>query len=253
MVSDKDTNPISLGLPALPPMLLTQPLMIIRERSTFPRTRRQSSSLAALITVAFLGSRTVHAGMTVYDLNDVVRLRLQDISFFAFLFLLCGWGMKALWNYMARDFKSMPRLNYGRALALTAILSLFMGLVLSMISGARELMTPEAWRKQGHGYKLNLAPDMQTRRRNLEYLAGALQDYARKHDGRLPPHDYVEEILARLWQADSAGTHFIYLPSQTTNSLQSPIAWEPLHFGEPRLVLLGDGSIQFSGQGPAKR
>jgi hypothetical protein len=44
--------------------------------------------------LAVVGS--AHGGMTVYDLNDVVRLRLEDISFFAVLLLASGFGIRLL-------------------------------------------------------------------------------------------------------------------------------------------------------------
>src|SRR5689334_8361939 len=75
-----------------------------------------------------------HAGMTVYDLNDVVRLRLEDISFFVVLLLVCGLGVKLLWNSFAKDFQRLPRLTFLRALSLTGLLGLAMLLVLVMIS-----------------------------------------------------------------------------------------------------------------------
>src|SRR5882672_792368 len=64
------------------------------------------------------------AGMTVYDLNDVVRLRLEDISFFTVLLLACALGIRFLWNYLAKDLPRLPRLSYGKALCLTGLLSL---------------------------------------------------------------------------------------------------------------------------------
>src|SRR5574342_1210369 len=98
---------------------------------------------------------SAQAGMTVYDLNDVVRLRLEDISFFTLLLLACACGIRFLWNSLPRDLPRLPRLGFGRAICLTVLLSLAMLLVLSMISGARELLTPGAWRKQGSAYRLN--------------------------------------------------------------------------------------------------
>jgi hypothetical protein len=92
--------------------------------------------------------------MTAYDLNDVARLRLEDISFFALMLLLCAAGIRFLWNHVAKDFAGWPRLTFGKALCLTGLLSLLMLLVLSMISGARELLTPGAWRRQGSSYRL---------------------------------------------------------------------------------------------------
>ena len=50
-----------------------------------------------------------HAGMTVYDLTDVARLRLEDISFFLVLLLLATFGIRFLWNVFARDFPRLPR------------------------------------------------------------------------------------------------------------------------------------------------
>src|SRR5262249_4106450 len=98
-----------------------------------------------LLGLMLLGTaESAWAGMTVYDLNDVARLRLEYISFFTVLLLFCGLGIRFLWNYVAKDFPRWPRLTYGKALCLTGLLSLLMLLVLSMISGARELLTPGA-------------------------------------------------------------------------------------------------------------
>ena len=66
-----------------------------------------------------------HAGMTVYDLTDVARLRLEDISFFAFLLLLATVGIRFLWNFLAKDFSRLPRLSFLRALSLTGLLAPF--------------------------------------------------------------------------------------------------------------------------------
>ena len=105
--------------------------------------------------ILIISASRAHAGMTVYDLNDVARLRLEDISFFVGLLLLCALGIRFLWNCVQRDLPKVPRLTFGKALCLTGLLSLAMLLVLSMISGARELLTPGAWRKQGHEYRLS--------------------------------------------------------------------------------------------------
>jgi hypothetical protein len=66
--------------------------------------------------------------------------------------------VKGLWNYLAKDFQKLPRMSYGKALAAVTLWGLLFLLVLSMISGARELMTPGAWEKQGLTYKLKDAP-----------------------------------------------------------------------------------------------
>jgi hypothetical protein len=68
--------------------------------------------------------------------------------------LFCGWAVKGLWNVLRRQFPLLPALSYGRALSLVVVWGLLFVVVLTMISGARELMTPGAWRKQGWTYKL---------------------------------------------------------------------------------------------------
>lgn len=189
-------------------------------------------------------SRPALAGMTSYDLSDVARLRLEDISFFLLLLVLCSLGIRALWNGLARDFSRLPRLSWARAAALTALLSLMLLLVLSMISGARELLTPGAWRRQGTGYRLNAEASETQRRQSIEALRVALFAYARAHDGRFPPHDFVPEIPDKLWQSpDGAGTHYLYFGDQRASADHTLIACEPAPFGDPRFALLADGQI----------
>lgn len=185
------------------------------------------------------------AGMTVYDLTDVARLRLEDISFFAFLLLLATLGIRWLWNYLAKDFTRLPRLSFLKALSLTGLLSLFMLLILVMISGARELLTPGAWYRQGSHYRPNEAGNGELRRHSLEELRAALMQYAQAHAGRFPPHDYVPELPSRLWEApDSTGTRYLYYGGLTLTQTNAWLVCEPENFGEERLTLFVDGRIQ---------
>lgn len=185
------------------------------------------------------------AGMTTYDLNDVVRLRLEDISFFTVALLLCGLGIKLLWNYVARDFPQWPRLTYGKALGLTALLSLFMVMVLSMISGARELLTPGAWQKQGHAYHLNDPVNEPLRRGGMESLRTALMNYAAAHNGKFPPHDFTPEIPEKIWQSpDLKGTRYLYVAGFSAPGTNSILACEPMVFGEERFALFSTGEIR---------
>ena len=181
--------------------------------------------------------------MTVYDLNDVVRLRLEDISFFTVLLLVCGLGIRFLWNYLAKDFPGWPKLTFGKALSLTALLSLLMLLVLSMISGARELLTPGAWRRQGSSYRLNDPASEPLRQTSLEGLRAALQVYAQTHNGQYPEHDFVPDIPDKVWRSpDAAGTRYIYFGHP--KSATSIVACEPISFGDKRFVLHGNGQIE---------
>ncbi len=102
--------------------------------------------------------------MPVITLTDAASLQLSGISFFLALLLLCVWGFKSLWNYVRRDFPRFPYLSYPKALALVLLLGMLFNVVLLMIAGTRELMTPGAWEKSGIGYKLkNEAPGGLTR------------------------------------------------------------------------------------------
>src|SRR5215471_12720972 len=178
--------------------------------------RRSTFAIAPLFLIFY--TRTARAGMTVYDLTDVARLRLEDISFFGFLLLLATLGIRLLWNFLAKDFTRLPRLTFLKALSLTGLLSLFMLLVLVMISGARELLTPGAWSRQGSHYRPNDVGNAEQRQQSIEALRSALVQYAHNHDGRFPPHDYITEIPTRSWEApDSSGTRYIYFAGLTMN------------------------------------
>ena len=106
---------------------------------------------------------TAEAGMAAPTLEDIPRyltlsklakLRLDAISFFLVGLLASGWAIQLIWNSLAKDFPKLPRMSYLRSLGLIALWGLLFLLVLTMISGARELMTPGAWRKNGLTYEL---------------------------------------------------------------------------------------------------
>lgn len=109
-------------------------------------------ALLAFPLVALSGNAL--AGMPVITLSDVAAWRLSGISFFVALILLVAWFVRLLWNYLRRDSQALPLLNYRRSLALVLLLGLCFNIVLLMISGTRELMTPGAWEKHGATYQL---------------------------------------------------------------------------------------------------
>src|SRR5262249_34834561 len=95
----------------------------------------------------------------------------------------------------------LPRLGYGKALGVVTLWGLLFVLILTMISGARELMTPGAWKKVGYTYRLAEEkpaaaerPHEAERRQAMERLRIALWTYARGHEGRFPPADVREAI-----------------------------------------------------------
>jgi hypothetical protein len=115
------------------------------------------------LALCLVGAATAEAGMTAPTLEDIpryltlsklARLRLDAISFFLAGLLASGWAVQRVWNSLAKDFPKLPRISYLRSLGLIWLWGLLFLLVLTMISGARELMTPGAWKKNGLTYQL---------------------------------------------------------------------------------------------------
>ncbi len=94
------------------------------------------------------------AGMTVVTLTDIARARIDALSFFLVAYLVIAWVVKLIWNQLGKTFPVMPQLRYLQALGVVFMTGLLFYVVLTMISGARELLTPGAWEKQGSGYRL---------------------------------------------------------------------------------------------------
>jgi hypothetical protein len=194
--------------------------------------------------------------MPSITLNDVVRLRLQTISFFLLVLLLSAWAIQGLWNYLGRDFKFLPRLSYGKALGVVVLWGLLFILVLTMISGARELMTPGAWEKQGLTYRVaaptqpeeNLDRNRQVR---MEELRRVLLEYSRSHEGRFPADRLDSAIGVEKWRVPgSSGMNYVYVGGLSAIG-QPPtlLAFEPDVFGPQRLGLFTNGDIRWLGPG----
>lgn len=211
------------------------------------KTRPPHNAARGAIAAAFLAwLPSAHAGMTVYGLRDIYRMRLEEISFFVVLLLGCVFVVKFLWNHAFKDSARVPRLKFTQSLCLTTLLGLSTLLILTMISGIREVLTPEAWRHQGTSYRLNSPAQEPVRRRSLEHLRTALLDYSRSHGGQFPPHDFGAEIGAKLWESpDPAGTRYLYTGGLTTNDIERLLVVEPANFGERRLGLNVSGRIEF--------
>ena len=114
--------------------------------------RRNIGSLSAVIALATPG--VARAGMPSITLTDVARLRVESLSFFLLVFLLSAGVVQLLWNWLRADFPRLPRLSYPKAVGVVTLWGLLFVVVLTMISGARELLTPGAWEKVGLTYKL---------------------------------------------------------------------------------------------------
>ncbi len=182
--------------------------------------------------------------------------RWQALSFFTAGVLISAWVVKRLWNLLRVEFDWLPQLDYRRALSLVVLWGLLFIVVLTMISGARELMTPGAWRKQGWTYKLtDVVPSVDdsraVRRRALEELRLALLKYAAAHEGRFPDAPRAGEaadvdsgINPELWKIPGeTGLSFLSVPGSRGSVEGRLVVYEPSIDGEERLVLLSNGMI----------
>ena len=189
----------------------------------------------------------VHAGMTVITLTDVAKARLESISFFCAVYLLLALGVRLIWNYLAGAFEWMPRINYRRALALMLVSGLFLYVVLTMVSGARELLTPGAWKKHGIGYELNTSgkvPGKSVRQASMKNLKAKLWSYARTHDGKLPHGIFDETFGIHHWALPGVAGYYAYLPAKSIGGGRKVLVYEPSVMGSRRIVLLTDGSVE---------
>lgn len=113
-----------------------------------------SIKLIAVGSVFSVIEASAVAGMPAITFTDLAAFRLQSASFFCVVLLLSAAIVRWVWNSFANEFPRLPKLTYGKACSLVLLWGLLFIIVLTMISGARELMTPGAWQKQGATYKL---------------------------------------------------------------------------------------------------
>ena len=198
--------------------------------------------------------------------NAMADQLFQGISFFGVFFLVASVGVRWTWNNLRRDFERLPYLSYGRAFSLTFLWGLLFVVVLAMISGARELMTPGAWQKQGWTYTLSQASEGKVeigsetaRQQVLEKLRFQLWNYAATHDGQFPNVASISEetkqetynlkpnselIPASSWDVPGwPGLTFQYVNGLSASAAGSVLVFEPSIESDKRLVLLTNGVI----------
>ena len=209
-------------------------------------------------SVTFLwlaGSTPAFAGMTVISLTDMARMRLDALSFFLVLYFFITWLVKLAWNQLATAFPGMPRLNYRRALGLVFVTGLLFYVVLTMISGARELLTPGAWEKQGVGYRQREQQGdltKEARHKRMRALQESIWSYARDHDGNAPSSPLVAEMNPDEWLFPGGGLYCL-MPDVKPGGGRQILVYEPSAGGSRRFVLLADGSIEDRAEGTLKR
>ncbi|MBL8817944.1 MAG: hypothetical protein JNL58_18105 [Planctomyces sp.] len=219
-----------------------------------------------LMTILMMCSATADAGMPSLmpsswtaktDVDGASRtltstalaIQLQVISFFVMTFLVSGWIVQRLWNALAPKCFRLPSITFRESLSMLVLWGLAFSVVLTMISGARELMTPGAWKKQGWTYTLNYSgagdssEKSRLKREQLEELRTALWRYAATHQGELPSLADAR-ISPELWQIPtSAGLEFLAIGGCKAEEAGRLFVYEPDTDGDERLVLLTNGVI----------
>ncbi len=195
------------------------------------------------------------AGMPSYTLTDLARMRLETISFFLLAVLLSAWAIQGLWNGLRKDITKLPRLSYRGALFGTILWGLLCLCVLTMISGARELLTPGAWEKTGATYQLGDSEDDATddelevtladRELQLVRLQLALWEFAHQHAGAFPESIESSEFEESLWiQPGQPPVRYLYHGGHTVEEGQAPIVIEYAIYNDDRqLILRADGEV----------
>jgi hypothetical protein len=193
--------------------------------------------------------------MPAVSLSDFARPRLDAISFFLLGLLLSAGVVMLVWNSLRKEFVWLPRLSYGKACGIVVLWGLLFVVVLTMISGARELMTPGAWEKQGLTYKVrNEAPPtppesrgdpLASRREKLAALYQSLLSFADLHAGKYPATKDEAGLMLTEWDLPTLpGTSYIYLTDRESGGRPVPLAYEPEVFDNEQLVLMTDGRIE---------
>jgi hypothetical protein len=208
-------------------------------------------------------AETALAGMPSLTLSDVARMRVQTISFFLGVILLSAWIVRLLWNLLRKDVTRLPALSYKGALGGTLLWGLLFLFVLSMISGARELMTPGAWEKSGFTYQLREdtnpgESDVESsaravsrasraeRRDKLEDLRAALLLHAATQGGTYPATMDEAPFAASFWlQPGFAAVRYGYRSGLSADGTAQPLVLEQqVYDDETQFVLFTDGSIK---------
>jgi hypothetical protein len=182
-------------------------------------------------------------------------LRLQTISFVLMGLLASAAVVWLVWNWLRRDFSRLPRLSYAKACGVVVLWGLLFIVVLTMISGARELMTPGAWEKNGLTYKLRSekpAPppaddsrQLARRRTKLAELGEQLKKFAEQHDHQYPNAEQASQIPDSYWRLDDlAALRYVYVPGRSPTDGATPLAYEPQVVGGRLLMICADGQIE---------
>lgn len=218
----------------------------------------------SLLCVRLSTVASVPAGMPGLQLSDFAALRLQTLSFFLLVLVLCTVGVRLIWNHLAGEFPGLPRLTFKAAAGAVVLWGLVFMLVLTMISGARELMTPGAWERDGLTWRLTHPPgeppepkedtfaaddwnstrQLEWRRDSLNRMWALLWQHALQHNEEFPTMAEFDRLPDETRQvAGRAGIYYRYVPGRTADGRSEILLYEPEVSGSSRLALRVDGTI----------
>ena len=163
--------------------------------------------------------------------------RLQALSFFLVGLVISVLAVRWLWNHLQKDVEWLPRLTVSRAFALVSIWGLGFVLILTMISGARELFTPGAWRQRGFTYKLDNESKTVGKTQREERLLLLFRELVELKVENWPEN--LDDITADLRELPGfAGLQYLYFPGDTPYLLVEPSVFE-----DGRLAVRQDGVV----------
>lgn len=180
-------------------------------------------------------------------LDPWIDQRLQALSFFLMALFAVTFLVHRGWRLLRRDWPALPELSFRGACLAVGLWGLASIVVLTMISGARELMTPGAWKKQGWTYQLSTVPPSdaggrESRRSRMEAMRTALLLYAATHAGSYP--ERIDQLKTDITIPEHPGFELLYRPGVTAD--RSPpeiVVFEP-ELGDPeRFVLYSNGLL----------
>lgn len=209
------------------------------------KTAHKTVGLFCFVAV-LLCSQAVQAGMPMPVLTRSGTDRLIGMSTALFiLMVIVAIPIRLCWNALFVPIKTDENeptakpLSYPQALGVTFLGGCLFLLVLVMIAGSRELLSPGAWIPDGAMSKTLYSVERERiaqstgtdgqrgidllRRDAVVRLRDALMLYIKEHDGRLP--DSIEQSgFGDLWLIPfAAGIQYEYFPTET----ELPLVREP--------------------------
>lgn len=156
--------------------------------------------------------------------SEPVSRQIMSLVVAAIAVFVLAKVIQSVWNSLAVDFPKLPKLGYLKSLGFTVLWGLAMFLVLAMIAGTREALTPEAWVQNGWTYRLadengeEIRAYREERKTRLQKIYRQLQDFADAHDGEFPQS--LDELASDAVNVPGVnGLAYVYFPAANAPNL----------------------------------